>query len=286
MTRLRFAFLFMVFYEAPVLDQTLPRALTIAGFDPTGGAGILADSRVFERFGYRTSAILACLVPQSVDRVFSVEPVSVPAFRRQFEALADEAAPDTIKIGAIGSADLLAPIHEYLLRTSHQPSVADPVLRASDGTELFPPEARKEYLDRLGRHVALLTPNAGEAFALSDLPDTESPVRAAEILLSSGVPAVLIKSAKQNAEIVADLFWPKNLSSPIWFEHSRRQEAMPHGSGCHLSSAIASYLGRGENLESAVRKGLTWFQRALVESPIRSSVRSIFRRLPAPVEEF
>jgi hydroxymethylpyrimidine kinase/phosphomethylpyrimidine kinase len=272
-----------LFYDTPVAHENRSCALTIAGFDPTGGAGISADSRVFEAHGLQAFAVITTLIPQTPDRVLAVHPVSLNAFGQQLEAAEASFDIRAIKIGALGSAEFLAPLQRFLERHPTIPTVADPVLTATDGTVFLHLGHRQEFLERIGRAVTLLTPNRSEAFTLADLTSSDAPLKAAERLAEMGIPAILIKSAREADTSVADLLFIRRQAQPIWMESPRRTKVMPHGCGCHLSSAIASRLGCGDDLETAVRMARDWFQTALDPAQSPSSTRPMFRTLPTVV---
>ena len=253
-----------------------PNAVTIAGFDPTGGAGILADGDTFRTFGYRSCAALTGRIPQTWNQVFGVYPSPLPIFRDELSALNKLSNLATIKVGAIPNDELFRPIRDFLQNHSSLPSVVDPVIWASAGPSLFPLEKADEFIDVVGSKATLLTPNRKEVFFLAHLSEKEESEKAGYLLLEKGVKNILIKSARQDEEKVSDLLISTQLSNPIWLETPRRHLPMPHGSGCRLSSAIAAFLGKGDSLVDSILKAREWFGALLKNDLPTLSGRRVF----------
>jgi hydroxymethylpyrimidine/phosphomethylpyrimidine kinase len=223
-----------------------PIALSVAGSDPTGGAGLQLDLRVFERHGVHGMAVPTALTIQTTKGVHQVLPVFPNVAGEQLQLLLDDIVPDAIKIGMLATDDVLLRVAMVLERCD-APRVVDPVLAASDGSLLLERRALRNLTERILPGAALVTPNLDEA---EQLTGTRDPERAARALLELGAAAVLIKGG--HAESPADDFLLTGASGS-WLRAARISGPPVHGTGCALSSAIAARLARGEELEAAVR---------------------------------
>jgi hydroxymethylpyrimidine kinase/phosphomethylpyrimidine kinase len=224
-----------------------PIALSIAGSDPTGGAGLQLDLRVFAHFGVHGMAVPTALTLQNTARVQQVLPVFPSVVRDQLVTLLQDVAPRVLKIGMLASDDVLLRVAS-VLEHWEIPRVVDPVLRASDGTRLLESRALGNLADRVVRGAALVTPNLDEADALTG---TRDPERAARVFLEMGAAAVLIKGGHR--EGAPDDYLCTSDGS-LWLRGTRSAGDPVHGTGCALSAAIAALLARGLDLEDAVRR--------------------------------
>lgn len=191
-------------------------------------------------------AVPTALTIQTTKGVHQVLPVFPNVAGEQLQLLMDDIVPDAIKIGMLGSDDVLLRVAMVLDRFE-VPRVVDPVVAASDGTLLLERRALRNLCERIVAGAALVTPNLEEAELLTG---TRDPERAAEVLLEIGAQAVLVKGG--HAEGPADDFL-RTSSSGAWLSAPRIPGAPVHGTGCALSSAVAARLARGEALEAAVR---------------------------------
>ncbi len=225
---------------------------TLAGFDPSGGAGALLDVRVFERMGFRGAAVLTALTAQnsrSVEAVLDLPPAWI---KRQFKTLADEMEPAGIKVGMVGSRDNLEAIAKILRDNRSAPRVLDPVFRASAGVPLYNEEPGPGLLEALRGALTLITPNMDEAAALAGHPVTDLPSMedaAKHIFDRSGIPC-LVKGGHLPERAMDVLYEGRRFSR---FEHPILKRDV-HGTGCFLSSAVVAFLARGERLEKACAK--------------------------------
>lgn len=232
-----------------------PTALSIAGSDPTGGAGLQLDLQVFALHGVHGMAVPTALTVQATTGVKRSLPVFPGAVREQLAALLADVRPHVLKLGMLATDDVLIAVAD-LVETSGIPRVVDPVLRASDGNWLLERRAFGNLCERLICGATLVTPNRAEAELLTG--QTE-PGAAADAFLEMGALAVLIKGG--HAEGAPDdwLATPKGAS---WLRGTRQAQS-PHGTGCALSSAIAARLARGEELGAAVAAAKRWLERAI-----------------------
>lgn len=229
-------------------------ALTIAGSDPGGGAGVQADLKTFTALGvYGYSAITAVIAQNSaaVSRVALVDPAMVAA---QIEMLAAERPPDAIKTGALGSAAIVEAVADSLSRLGLAAPVVDPVLISTSGTRLLDRAGERALLDRLFPLARIVTPNLAEAQALSGIEGSNAAASRdmARALGAAGAQAVLIKGGHLHSPSEAiDLLYDGRDFTVL--RAARIAGGGAHGTGCALSAAIAAYLALGMGLAEAVR---------------------------------
>jgi len=248
-------------------------ALSISSSDPTGGAGLQADLQVFRRLGLHGAGVVTALTVQDSHRVHRVLPVFPSVVLDQLRVLLADLEPDAIKIGALGSDDVvrnvllaLAPLREGL------PIVLDPVLSSSSGTALLERRAWGSLQELMGR-CSLVTPNLPEAAALSGIdvstrPGTEAAAR--YFVEDLGVAAVLIKGGHRSGrpdDLLAARGGPAGIGFE-WLPGERIDSGPVHGTGCVLSSAIAAGLANGLALRKAVEEA-----RAFVAAAIGAAAR-------------
>jgi hydroxymethylpyrimidine/phosphomethylpyrimidine kinase len=233
----------------------LPLALSIAGSDPTGGAGLQLDLQVFALHGVHGMAVPTALTVQATTGVKRCLPVFPASAREQLVHLLADLRPHALKLGMLATDDLLLAVAD-VLEPSGVPRVLDPVLRASDGAWLLERRAWRNLCERLVRGAALVTPNLDEAELLTG---EREPQAAAAAFLAMGARAVLIKGG--HAEGAPDDLLATAAGSS-WLRGTRHPRS-PHGTGCALSAAIAARLARGETLEDAVRGAKRWLEPAI-----------------------
>lgn len=238
-----------------------PVVWTIAGSDPSGGAGIQADTKTFADLGVQGCSVIAALTAQSVQRVQAVQAVSPDMLAAQWQALADSHPPLAIKTGMLHGAAQVQQLARWLQAMPGVPVVCDPVWRASDGAALQEDAAREILLRELLPRITLLTPNLPEARWLLGsgvAADADVPMLA-RALLGTGVKAVLLKGGHGDAcaGMSCDFFSDGN--DAFWMTH-RRLPGHIHGSGCILSAAITAALARGYALDDAVVLGRRYLQ--------------------------
>ena len=253
--------------------ERLPLALSIAGSDPTGGAGLQLDLQVFALHGVHGMAVPTALTVQTTTGVARSLPVFPNVVAEQLRALLEDLTPDAIKLGMLATDDVV-------LRVAHElagcaaPCVVDPVLRASDGSYLLERRAWASLCTRLIPGAALVTPNLEEAEALTGHSDAEF---AAGALLEMGARAALIKGGHAQGAPDDFLLTP---DGGLWLRGQRRPAAA-HGTGCALSSAIAARLARGEALEDAAAAAKEWVAQALDGATGAGRGQALLRLAPA-----
>lgn len=242
-------------------------ALSIAGSDPTGGAGLQADLRVFQAHGVHGSGVVTALTVQDTRRVHQVIPVLPSIVLDQLRVLLDDFSPDAVKIGMLGSDDVKRSVEVGLdALPPNIPIVIDPILNASDGTPLLERQAWKG-LKGLFERCTLATPNLAEAELLTDmkLESRADCERAAEVLLFDfGCGAVLIKGGHRIGK-PDDLLALKDSGSARfeWLAGHWIDSGRVHGTGCALASAVTAQLARGQPLDKAVNHARQWLIAAI-----------------------
>jgi hydroxymethylpyrimidine/phosphomethylpyrimidine kinase len=232
-------------------------ALSIAASDPTGGAGLQADLQVFRRFGVHGAGVVTALTIQDSHKVHSVLPVFPSVALDQLRTLLADVSPHAVKIGALGSDDVVRNVHLGLARLAEDvPIVLDPILFSSSGAPLLERRAWGSLQDLVAR-CALVTPNLSEARALSgcDVSQRAGVEQAARYFVEQlGARATLVKGG-HGEDAVADLLAARDAQGRLvftWLEADRIEAGDVHGTGCALSSAICAGLARGESLLAAV----------------------------------
>ena len=243
-----------------------PRILAIAGSDSSGGAGIQADIKTITMLGgYAMSAITA-VTAQNTKGVQAIEVLSPDLVVAQIDACLSDIGADAIKIGMLGSADIAKAV-ENRLEGLDIPIVFDPVMVATSGSELAD-AATVAAFERLMRLATVTTPNLPELAALAGrkVGTADEIVDAAEFLAQRYGCAVLAKGGHAAGERIRDvLFDPRGRAAS--FEDPRIDTRHTHGTGCTLSSAIATLLGHGQPLEHAVRLARQFVRKALEAAP-------------------
>jgi hydroxymethylpyrimidine/phosphomethylpyrimidine kinase len=259
------------------VDHPQGVALTIAGSDPSGGAGVQADLKTFHQFGvYGTSAITLITV-QNTQRVSRVELNSVELVLQQMDAVLEDIPPGAAKTGALGSADLICAVAE---RAAHFdfPLVVDPVMISKHGAPLLAEDAHGALIQHLLPHAFLVTPNWHEALSLAGLAD-DAPGdtellgrRAAEAILATGAKAVLIKGGHRPS--VDPLSPPAEANDVLFYQGEAYLYSAPrldtrhtHGTGCTYSAAITALLARDVELVEAVGIAKQFIHRAIATNP-------------------
>lgn len=244
------------------------RALTIAGSDSGGGAGIQADLKTFLALQvHGMSAITAVTVQNSVG-VSGIYPIPPQGVAEQIEAVVSDIGVDAIKIGMLGSADVIAAVAETLRRLEAGPVVVDPVAVSKHGDPLLRDDAVDALRDEMLPLATLVTPNLGEAelFSGVTVTDQESQLAAARRLCELGASAALVKGGHlpEEHDAVDLLLGPDGDVSTL--RHKRIATEHTHGTGCTLSAAIAAWLARGADLAEAVRRGKEYVTAGIADS--------------------
>lgn len=243
-------------------------ALTIAGSDSGGGAGIQADLKTFSAMGVFGTSALAALTAQNTQGVSAIHEVPADFVVAQIDAVLSDMKVGAIKIGMLASVEIIEAVAECLKRHLDIPVVLDPVMVAESGDPLIHDEAVAALKDALFPLSTLVTPNLHEAARLlgaSTAIDRDQMEKQATDLLAYGARAVLVKGGHSVGQDAADVYVEAN-SSPVWLEAEFIETRNTHGTGCSLSSAIASGLAGGQSLSEAVSSAKVWLTRAIARA--------------------
>lgn len=247
--------------------MSLPVALTIAGSDSGGGAGIQADLKTFHAYGvYGTSAVTA-ITAQDTRGVHAVHPVPLDVVRRQIEVVAGDLAPAAVKTGMLATAELVKGVAAAARELGLRNLVVDPVMVATSGHRLLDEDAVSAILELLLPLAAVVTPNLDEARLLtgSEIRGEADMRRVAERLVERGAGAALVKGGHlEGAEVIDVLVDEEGTRS---WRRPKVETRSTHGTGCTLSAAIAAGLAHGRPLREAVDDALGFAHRAIVEAP-------------------
>ena len=244
-----------------------PVALTIAGSDSGGGAGIQADLKTFAALGVHGTSAITCITAQNPKRVIGIEACSVKIVRAQIEAVFSELRPAAAKTGMLFSEEIIRAAARWFAREHRCPLIVDPVMIATSGARLLEANAIKALTRDLLPLATLVTPNVPEAEALlgTFVREPEQLRQAARQIHERFGCAALVKGGHlQNTSEAIDIFFDGSvellLSSP------RVRGVRTHGTGCTYSAAITAHLARGEKLERAVRLAKEFITRAIATS--------------------
>lgn len=253
------------------MTQTLPKALSIAGSDPSGGAGIQADLKTFSALGvYGTTAITA-LVDENTMGVYGIHPVPIKFVENQIRSVLDDTGANAIKIGMLHDSDLIQRVvHTLKDYPSIDNIVLDPVMVATSGDPLLELDSVETLKRELIPYARIITPNIPEAtLLLGEEISRQSQLEEAALNLSriydGKKVSVLIKAGHldEGQDFLVDIFYNAEKKSFIHLEAERIHTNNTHGTGCTLSSAIAAFLAKGEELDNAVIKAKNYLSGAL-----------------------
>jgi len=247
--------------------MTTPIALTIAGSDSSGGAGIQADLKTFAALGVYGASAITALTAQNTTGVSAIHLVPPEFLRAQIDAVFSDLAVGAVKIGMVAELSSIEVIAEALKRWSPRYVVLDPVMVATSGDRLLAANAVEALRKKLIPLASVLTPNLPEAAALLDEPvaSSEAAIESqGKRLLALGCPSVLIKGG--HGEGSESIDYLVRASGTIALKAARIATENTHGTGCSLSSAIAAELAKGAELETAVRSAKTFVSAAIASA--------------------
>ena len=242
-------------------------ALTIAGSDSGGGAGIQADLKTFQQFGLFGTSVIVALTAQNTTGVLAVEAVSHAMVTAQLDALAADLPPDALKTGMLADAGLVSLVAGAIRARRWAPLVVDPVMVSTSGDRLLSAGAERVLRDELVPLAAVVTPNLDEAEILTgrsarDIPAME---RAGADLVAMGAGAALVKGGHLDSDVLTDvLVRPDGVRH---FTRAKRATTSTHGTGCTLSAAVTAGLALRLDVETAVADALDYVSRAMAAAP-------------------
>ena len=238
--------------------------LSIAGSDPSGGAGIQADLKAFSACGVYGMAALTALTAQNTQGVSAVHALPPDFVAEQIRMVFADIRVDAVKIGMIANAAIAEAVAGMLASRGDSPVVLDPVMVAKGGAALIDPEAVAALETHLLPHATLLTPNLPEAAALlgvDEARDRAAMQAQAEALLRLGPAAVFLKGGHLTSAYSPDVLATRD--GVTWFEAPRVATVNTHGTGCSLSSALAAELAKGAPPAEAARRAKQWLADAI-----------------------
>ena len=248
-------------------------ALTIAGSDSGGGAGIQADLKTFHQFGVFGTSVVTAVTAQNTVGVRGWEALSASLVRQQLEAVAEDLPPRAVKSGMLGTAELVDTVAQAIRALALPNYVLDPVMVATSGDRLLAPDAERRIASGLVPLATLVTPNLDEAriLAAAEVRTVEDMERAGRALVKMGARAALVKGGHLEAadgaaagEVVDVLVTPAGARR---YARPRLATTSTHGTGCTLSAAVAAGLALGRPLEQAVGDALDFVHRAMAAAP-------------------
>ena len=240
-------------------------ALTIAGSDPSGGAGLQADLKTFHQLGVFGTSVVTLLTVQNTTAVKAVEPVNPEIVVAQLDAVLEDIPPAAAKTGALGNEAVVRAVGRRLASTSF-PLVVDPVMISKHGSPLLAEDARSALIDLLLPRALLVTPNLAEAAVLAGMQvnDLGTMEEAARRISRLGSQAVLVKGGHLSGDAVDVLYWKGQWRH---FSDKRIETRNTHGTGCTYSAAITAGLAKGLPLPEAVALAKRFITLAIQSSP-------------------
>ena len=243
------------------------KILIIAGSDSSGGAGIQADIKTVTALGSYAMTAITAITSQNTTGIKSIVSIDAKEISNQIEFTAKDIKPDAIKIGMLHSANVINAVVKSLNKIKTKKIILDPVMVAKGGTKLINNKAIKILKKKLIKKVSLITPNIPEAEILinSKIKSKEDMVFAANKLINLGAKNVLIKGGHLKSKIMLDIFVNKNEISI--FKNNKFSTSNTHGTGCTLSSAIATFFGCGKTLKKSCEKSIKYVNQAIETGP-------------------
>jgi len=254
--------------DKTIEKKKIPCALTIAGSDCSGGAGIQADIKTMLSLGVYASSIITSLTAQNTLGVRDIFNLTRHFLNEQFDAVFTDIYPDAVKIGMVSNKEIVEGIVENLKKYKAKKIVVDPVMVSTSGSVLLQEDAISILVNELIPLATVITPNIPEASKLSglEIKNRKDMIKAAYLIdenyskKSNGRPAILIKGGHSIEDANDLLLYNGELT---WFENERIHNDNTHGTGCTLSSAIASYLSLDYDLKEAIKHAKEYITNAL-----------------------
>ena len=259
----------------------VPTVLSIAGFDGSGGAGIQADTKTISSLGCYAMNVLTALPVQNTQGVKNIFDIPVEAVKEQLDCLFEDIYPDSIKIGMVHNSKLVETISDFL-KDYKGSIVFDPVMVSTSGHRLIQEETIAAIKELLFPIAQIITPNLDEVSVLvgREISTVHAMEEIADEILSLGCNAALLKGGHLQSDILTSILIQKNQAAQ-YFESKRVQTKNTHGSGCSLSSAIASFLARGYHLEQSTENALMY-----INSAIKGSKDLVIGKGNGPLNHF
>lgn len=245
--------------------KTYYRTLTVAGSDSGGGAGIQADLKTFSALGCYGMSVITALTAQNTVAVTGIHPVPPEFIALQMEAVLQDIGADAIKIGMLHSPEVIKTVAQCLKKFGPVPIVLDPVMVAKSGDKLLRDDAVQALKTHLIPMATVITPNLPEASVLlgETVETVEQMPEACERLVALGCGTVFLKGGHLSGEESVDFLYDGKSATLVRLDHSRIDTPNSHGTGCTISSAITSFIARGDTVDVAVGKAKEYISCAL-----------------------
>ncbi|BBB15164.1 phosphomethylpyrimidine kinase [Candidatus Rickettsiella viridis] len=245
-------------------NLNLPSVLSIAGTDPSGGAGIQADIKAISATGSYAASVITVLVAQNTQRVRAIQEIPLAFIQQQMDAVFTDLQFAAVKLGMLYKQDIIELVTQNLKKYQPPLIVLDPVMTTQSGDVLLKPNTINTLM-RLFPLVTLITPNIPEAeILLNKKISNRKEMEAAAInLAETHQTSVLLKGGHLTSSDSPDIFYNPGQAKVICFDSPRIDTPHTHGTGCTLSSAIASYLAQGYTLHDSIRKAKAYLQQAI-----------------------
>lgn len=249
------------------LSNSTVTALTIAGSDPSGGAGLQADLKTFSRFGVFGMTVVTGLTAGNTQGVTDAHALRPDFINKQYQSVITDIEPSAVKTGMLFNEEIIRAAADKLANLSC-PIVVDPVMVTKRGDILLPKRARAFYADHLLTLADVITPNIPEAELLTqkEINSSGDVEKSAQILVEMGCNAVIIKGGHwKDREHSDDLLFEGN--EMIWLRSKRHRTVHTHGAGDAFSAAITALLAKGESIKEAAQKAKRFISRAIEHAP-------------------
>ncbi len=239
------------------------KVLIIAGSDSSGGAGIQADIKTVTALGGYAMTAITAITAQNTTGVKSVIPIHPSEIKNQILFTCKDIKPDAIKIGMLHSKEVITTVINALNKIRVKKVILDPVMIAKGGFKLINDRAIQTLKEKMLKKAYLVTPNIPEAEVLTNfkIKNTNDMVNSAKVLLKQGVKNVLIKGGHMNSKFINDVFL--NKYKLVIFKNKKIKTKNTHGTGCTLSSAIATFLACGKNLNKSCEIGIKYVNQSI-----------------------
>ncbi len=247
--------------------KTKSKILIIAGSDSSGGAGIQADIKTVTALGSYAMTAITAVTSQNTKGILSIISIPSKEISKQIEFTVKDIKPDAIKIGMLHSTSIINAVTRSLSKIKVKRIILDPVMVAKGGTKLINNKSIKALKSKLIKKVSLLTPNIPEAEVLADIKikKKEDMIIAGKAILNMGVKNVLIKGGHLSSKKLEDIFL--NKKEIVIFKNKKFITKNTHGTGCTLSSAIATYYSCGKTLKKSCEMAIKYVNHAIGTSP-------------------
>ncbi|MBB6217250.1 hydroxymethylpyrimidine/phosphomethylpyrimidine kinase [Anaerosolibacter carboniphilus] len=243
----------------------MKKALTIAGSDSCGGAGIQADLKTFSALGVYGMSVITAITAQNTQGVIGVEEISPEMVGMQMDAVFQDIPVDAVKVGMVSNIEIIEMIGEKLKSYHMEKAVVDTVMVSKSGCHLLRPESKEALIQKLIPQAYVVTPNLHEAEVLTGrtVKTLEEMQEAAKVIYAMGPKHVIVKGGHLEGKATDVLYDGQGF---IYFEGERVDTKNTHGTGCTFASAIAAHLALGCNLVEAVEKAKSYITMAIAHS--------------------